>query len=193
MIAIIGILVAMLLPAIQAAREAARRSTCENHFKQVGIALQSYHSTKRAFPAGMTMYYPGTSCSDNSFPDGQFLGWGWGTMILPDLEENTTYSQIHFDSLGYTGTKSRKVGRRQSGNLSLSFGSKCVRRRMGGSFHWLVERWRTWQDFRMSNMAGVADSTDNWCRPGLRIGRPDGDGVLFNMKPVNLAQITDGS
>jgi prepilin-type N-terminal cleavage/methylation domain-containing protein/prepilin-type processing-associated H-X9-DG protein len=192
-IAIIGILVALLLPAIQAAREAARRSTCENHFKQVGIALQGYHSTKRAFPAGMTMYYPGTSCSDNSFPDGQFLGWGWGTMILPDLEENTTYSQFHFDSLGYTGTKNRKVAATKVETYLCpsdpnAYGDAWVEASTGWS-----NGGAPWQDFRMSNMAGVADSSDNWCRPGLRIGRPDGDGVLFNIKPVNIAQITDGT
>lgn len=51
-IAIIGILVALLLPAIQAAREAARRSQCINNLKQFGIALQTYHSTKKSFPPG---------------------------------------------------------------------------------------------------------------------------------------------
>lgn len=52
-IAIIGTLVALLLPAVQAAREAARRATCQNTMKQLGLALQNYESSKKSFPEGV--------------------------------------------------------------------------------------------------------------------------------------------
>src|SRR6476660_8259890 len=52
-IASIGILVALLLPAIQAAREAGRRATCQNTIRQWGVAMQNYHSAKNRLPEGM--------------------------------------------------------------------------------------------------------------------------------------------
>jgi prepilin-type N-terminal cleavage/methylation domain-containing protein len=54
-IAIIGILVALLLPAIQAAREAGRRAQCISNLKQIGLALQNYHSARKSFPQGAVM------------------------------------------------------------------------------------------------------------------------------------------
>jgi prepilin-type N-terminal cleavage/methylation domain-containing protein len=70
-IAIIGILVALLLPAIQAAREAARRTQCTNNLKQIGIAVQNYHDTRRELPP-MRVW------------DGDRT---WLALILPHLEE----------------------------------------------------------------------------------------------------------
>jgi prepilin-type N-terminal cleavage/methylation domain-containing protein/prepilin-type processing-associated H-X9-DG protein len=80
-IAIIGVLVALLLPAIQAAREAARKTHCANNVKQIGLALQNYHSQQKSFPAGARKIRPGT-------------GLSWRVYILPFLELGNVYSEI---------------------------------------------------------------------------------------------------
>src|SRR5215471_9660422 len=92
-IAIIGILVSLLLPAVQQSREAARRMSCTNNLKQLGLALQNYENTFRLFPpayltntaANGTAY--GVSYGDE-YRNGP-PGWAWGTLILPFLEQQT--------------------------------------------------------------------------------------------------------
>lgn len=82
-IAIIGILVALLLPAIQAAREAARRAQCQNNVKQIGLALQNYHSARNTFPPGA------------AFQEGST----WSAYILPYMEESSAANVLKIDKV----------------------------------------------------------------------------------------------
>ncbi|MCA8988066.1 MAG: DUF1559 domain-containing protein [Planctomycetaceae bacterium] len=88
-IAIIAILVALLLPAVQQAREAARRSSCKNNLKQLGLALHNYHDTFNVFPMGWWDRWSATNINVGN--DGQ---WGWGTYILPFMEEAPLYDVL---------------------------------------------------------------------------------------------------
>ncbi len=83
-ITIIGILIALLLPAVQAAREAARNTQCKNHLKQIGLAVLNYESAHRVFPPG------------SAKPMGQ--GAAWSVYILPHLEQQAVYDVYDFDS-----------------------------------------------------------------------------------------------
>jgi prepilin-type N-terminal cleavage/methylation domain-containing protein len=83
-ITIIGILIALLLPAVQAAREAARRMQCGNNLKQIGLAIHNYESAQRTFPPG------GLSQIGNGY------GFSWLVRILPYVEQGNIYQQLDF-------------------------------------------------------------------------------------------------
>jgi prepilin-type N-terminal cleavage/methylation domain-containing protein/prepilin-type processing-associated H-X9-DG protein len=89
-ISIIGILVALLLPAVQAAREQARKTTCTNNLKQIGLALAQYTNRHGGLPPGYV------SIGDPNLRSEMGPGWGWASMILPDLEQQSLYDRIPF-------------------------------------------------------------------------------------------------
>jgi prepilin-type N-terminal cleavage/methylation domain-containing protein/prepilin-type processing-associated H-X9-DG protein len=88
-IAIIGLLVALLIPAVQAAREAGRRSQCVNNLRQIGIALSHYHDRAFSLPSGYISDFD--NAGDDTGP-----GWGWAALLLPELEQSPAYGRIAF-------------------------------------------------------------------------------------------------
>ena len=94
-IAIIGILVGMLLPAVQQVREAARRTECSNNQRQLGIACHNYESAFGSFPDGLYC-----SDADNSSGGAYNITWYGHTVfakILPYLEQGNVFEQFNFD------------------------------------------------------------------------------------------------
>jgi prepilin-type N-terminal cleavage/methylation domain-containing protein len=97
-IAIIGVLVGLLLPAVQGAREAARRNGSLSNLKQIGIALHGYHDAKRCLPPGFRSTATGTTgIGTNEVVTESGPGWSFHAMLLPYLEENSLHSLIRFE------------------------------------------------------------------------------------------------
>lgn len=82
-IAIIGVLIAILLPAVQNARETARRSQCQNNLKQIGLALHSYHETNGCFPMGSHV---------------RIYSWGSLLALLPHIEQQAAFKTVDFNA-----------------------------------------------------------------------------------------------
>ena len=91
-IAIIGVLVALTLPAVQFAREAARRATCSNNLKQIGIASQTHNSTWEYYPnAGVHWNDARQKSSSGAARTANRQNWGAFYQILPYLEQKSLY------------------------------------------------------------------------------------------------------
>ncbi|WP_437205781.1 DUF1559 family PulG-like putative transporter [Planctomicrobium sp. SH664] len=85
-IAIIAVLISLLLPAVQQAREAARRSQCKNNLKQMGLALHNYADVHQQFPM-LYVNWPGNGSNTGN--------WGWQTFILPYMDQAPLYNELN--------------------------------------------------------------------------------------------------
>ena len=93
-----GVLLGVVLPAIQHAREAARRVQCQNNLRQIGLALHTYESNARCLPSGWVQ------------DDQDQNGWGWLAMLLPVVDESTLFNSINFDqSLGEESNRTARL------------------------------------------------------------------------------------
>jgi prepilin-type processing-associated H-X9-DG protein len=168
-IAIIGILVALLLPAIQTSREAARRTQCQNNLKQLGIALQGYHDVYKVFPRGGW-----TATSANI---------SWTSAILPHLEERALYDSLN-SKVPYTDASNITPGRTVLSVLLCPTSPKA-------SF------WKSSADLPSSSNVEYA-RTDYGGLDGERALRsPTASnsperGVMILEKSISLSSITDG-
>jgi prepilin-type N-terminal cleavage/methylation domain-containing protein len=111
-IAIIGALIALLLPAVQNARESARRTQCLNNLKQTGVALQNHHAARNRLPsAAMAKSYP----KDERHPH-SFYRWSALAQLLPYMEQKTLHDlldlslPLYMPGAGYPISAPNKAG-----------------------------------------------------------------------------------
>jgi prepilin-type N-terminal cleavage/methylation domain-containing protein/prepilin-type processing-associated H-X9-DG protein len=89
-LAIIGVLIGLLLPAVQKIRDAAGRIKCANNLRQIGLALHNYNDTLGQFPPGLQGFQSPWERPPNK---GTHAGWSWLAELLPYVEQNTLYKQ----------------------------------------------------------------------------------------------------
>ncbi len=107
-ITIVGILIALLLPAVQATRETSRRLSCSNNLRQIGIGLQSYHDVHLSFPPGGLEYrWTWDAEAGGRIPTGAQLAWS--ALLLPFVEQQPLYDRIDFgEAFDSAGTRPRR-------------------------------------------------------------------------------------
>jgi len=124
-IAIIAILVALLLPAVQQAREAARRTQCKNNLKQLGLAMHNYHDTFNTMAMG-NRYIAGSH--PQSLPGGlRDNSWGWALFLLPAIEEANLYNELDTSVSPYTPDRNDEWAGDYGESLVLTNKDACMR------------------------------------------------------------------
>ncbi|QDV71370.1 hypothetical protein Poly24_51050 [Rosistilla carotiformis] len=116
-IAIIGILVGLLLPAVQSAREAARRMSCGNNLKQLGLALHNYHDTYGKLPPDAIWH---GNAKGTTAAVGDQRNYTWLCLILPFIEMNSLHDQINFSLPADTTLTAITVGEETAKELSIA-------------------------------------------------------------------------
>jgi prepilin-type N-terminal cleavage/methylation domain-containing protein len=111
-IAIIAVLISLLLPAVQQAREAARRSQCKNNLKQIGLAMHNYHDVFSRLPIG---FVDTATATASATEDG---GWSWAAQLLPQLDQVPLFSSFDFRFHPH-GTLANEAGNTAAGATSL--------------------------------------------------------------------------
>ena len=180
-ISIIAILIGLLLPAVQAAREQARRTACTNNLKQVGLALANYTNRHGTLPPGyQSVYSP-------LFQQEIGPGWGWASMILPDLEQQPLHDKIVFEAPMHSDAMAT------ARQIPLSV-FLCPSDSMPHS--WTATSSETWMYMRQiySSSVPICDLAGSNYVGMFGIGEPGvaGEGVFFRGSYVPLQTITDG-
>jgi len=164
-ISIVGLLIALLLPAVQASREAARRTQCANHLKQIGLAFHNHHSQHGNFPTGGWHWkLPPSYISDNSPAIGADQQASWAFQILPFIDKVNVWQSDMLTALGSP--------------IEIYF---CPTRRPPQVFHTTAEYTPPIPGIVARSMIDYAASNKNK------------DGVVVRFEPKKFKDVVDGT
>jgi prepilin-type N-terminal cleavage/methylation domain-containing protein/prepilin-type processing-associated H-X9-DG protein len=181
-IAIIGVLTGLLLPAVQTARESARRTQCQNNLKQIGIGLLLFEQQQQTFPIGCIGYSPPRP--DQPFVRQRLISWN--VQLLPLIEQAALWNEFRLDIPSYDPPNRELGAKVLPVFLCASTPSEL---RLSTSGLW---RGQAFSDYGgIYGLEGVgrdAEDPEN----ATQTLNEQSLGVLLYNKPVMLQQITDG-
>jgi prepilin-type N-terminal cleavage/methylation domain-containing protein/prepilin-type processing-associated H-X9-DG protein len=190
-IAIIGVLVGLLLPAIQAARESARRVSCTNNLKNLGIAILNFHDSHKKLPT-----------SNRAAGATNAPRYAWSTLMLPYFEEQNTYDLYDFQSNWSKPTAAndkvlpnfKVVGQRLPVFECAS--TPDPDDRLDGDSQWWTQGLPNWMGSRCAaptDYAPISQVEQRLVDTGLVDDVPDQTGMLLRNTVASLRHVTDGT
>ncbi len=169
-IAIIGVLVSLLLPAVQQAREAARRAQCINNLKQIGIALHNYHDVVGTFPVDR-YYSPATGLN---------LSYSGHAQMLPYMDQTNVFNALNFN-LGWADpANTTSVGVSLASLLCPSDSRGNIPAGWGGN------------NYRMNEGTGLPFEVGAVDVNGVNATLPAPNGPFFSNVSYRIADVIDG-
>lgn len=183
-IAIIGILMGLLLPAVQKIREAANRMQSSNNLKQIGLALHNYHDAVGQFPAGYTANTYSAAANPTTLDAPP--GWAWSVYLLPYLEQDNLYKQLRLDLPAWHPDNAVAV--KTPLKVFINPGAPNRSPTMlvkNGSGTTLAEWGR-------SHYVGNNGQDETWAYAQHDLGGIRGKGPFYRNSVVRIADVTDG-
>jgi prepilin-type N-terminal cleavage/methylation domain-containing protein/prepilin-type processing-associated H-X9-DG protein len=181
-IAIIGALVGLLLPAVQKAREAAARAQSQNNLKQIGLALHHHHDAEGRFPPGYRSGSPGRPVP--AVDDAP--GWAWGTYLLPYLEQEPLYKALRLDLPCWDPANAAAVKTpvKTFINPAAPNGGPTMAVRDGGG--------AVLAEFAISHYVANNGQDESWAYDLADLSGLRGTGPFFRNSKTRAATVTDG-
>ena len=188
-LAIIGLLISMLLPAVQSVRGSARRSTCLNNLKQIGLAMLNYESSHMALPEGLAhrsdnLEAPRSDRSDRG------LGWAWSSQLLPQLEQIAIYDRLDFNEKISSDVNRDVVAITLSVAICPTAGQPFTHLQIGDPASpkefALIDPGMATSNYKVC--AGSFDGGNKWDSP-----KAQKNGIYAEESETTFAQITDGT
>jgi prepilin-type N-terminal cleavage/methylation domain-containing protein len=185
--AIIGVLVSLLLPAVQAAREAARRSQCMNNLRQIGLALHTYHNTFRLFPPSYLTVPGGGGAMGPPDPENGDAGPGWTALmlLLPQIEQANRYNSFDLNSPSWS-SKNAVPGQQTVPTYLCPSANHHPK-----TYQVIDDSGKTLATMARGHYVANAGTLDVWDEPAADLSRI-ADGPLYRNSRTRIADLADG-
>lgn len=199
-IAIIAILVGLLLPAVQAARETARRSLCNNNLKQIGMAMHNYHDARKSFPSGL-VYSDVVIAHTRANQGGSLVDWrfcgstpAWGSLLLPYIEQADTYDNLAFTTASWTCSGAKVITTTVTTIVLSATGVSVNSLPIYACPSDMLKMTQPMGNTGPSNYGGNFGTMPSTSLVnGQRTGSVNADGVLFHGSSIRTKDIIDGT